>query len=111
MSDTIISSDLPRFHAFLLKPRGDDVYEGYGLNIDGMVEMSVYDADTHEIIDRRALGQNGLAQKSKNRTCFRRKRIADGGLLSRRMTIRETRTGIARRRRCSRMRNDVRIWL
>jgi hypothetical protein len=63
MSDTIISSDLPRFYAFLLKPRGDDVYEGYDLNNDGMVEMSVYDADTHEIIDREVFGQNGLAQK------------------------------------------------
>jgi hypothetical protein len=63
MSDTINSSDLPRFHAFLLKPRGNDVYEGYDLNNDGMVEMSVYDADTHETIDREVFGQNGLAQK------------------------------------------------
>jgi hypothetical protein len=63
MRDTIISSDLPRFDAFLSKPRGDDIYEGYDLNIDGMVEMSVYDADTHKVIDREVFGQNGLAQR------------------------------------------------
>lgn len=39
------------------------MYEGYDLNVDGLVEMSVYDADTHEIIDREVFGQNGLAQK------------------------------------------------
>jgi hypothetical protein len=63
MRDTIVSSDLPRFNAFLSKPRGDDVYEGYDLNVDGMVEMSVFDADTHEVIDREVFANNGLAQK------------------------------------------------
>lgn len=63
MSDTIASSDLARFKTFVSKPRGDNVYEGYGLNADGMVEMSVYDADTHELVDRELFGQNGLAQK------------------------------------------------
>jgi hypothetical protein len=63
MRDTIASSDLPRFDAFLSISRGDDIYEGYELNVDGMVEMSVYDADTHDIIDREVFKQNGLAQK------------------------------------------------
>ena len=63
MSDTIISSDLVRFKTFVSKPRGDNVYEGYDLNADGMVEMSFYDADSHELVDREVFGQNGLAQK------------------------------------------------
>jgi hypothetical protein len=63
MRDTIASTDLTRFNAFLSKPRGDDIYEGYDLNIDGMVELSVYDADTHKVIDREVFGQNGSAQK------------------------------------------------
>jgi len=61
--DTIVSSDLARFKTFVSKPRGDNVYEGYDLNADGMVEMSLYDADTHELVDRELFGQNGLAQK------------------------------------------------
>ncbi|KAI4854561.1 hypothetical protein E4T44_00085 [Aureobasidium sp. EXF-8845] len=63
MRDTIVSSDLPRFNAFLSKSRGDDVYEGYDLDVDGMVEMTVYDADTHKVIDREVFANNGLAQK------------------------------------------------
>lgn len=63
MHDTIVPSDLPQFNAFVSKPRGDDVYEGYDINIDGMVEMSVYNADTHEVIDREVFEQNGLARK------------------------------------------------
>lgn len=61
MVDTIITSNLARFKAFMSESRGDNVYEGYHLDNGGMLEMSLNNADTHELIERDVTRQNGLA--------------------------------------------------